>query len=438
MTSLRHPDDDREPHGTRCRLFAQTPVAEAVEELEMVWLSPPAGSVGPGPSDQRMYVIDPVDKPIAYGQSVAAFGSPILSMPPWSGPLHPPAMPDRAGHLDHIPLGTPEFEAAHVYGAVRYAMDIWEGYLGGPFAWHFDRNHDRLEIVLLRHMANATAGYGYMEIGTVMTEDGLLSPFSLNFDVLAHEVGHLLLFGILGLPDPDRPDGEYYGLHESVADIVSLISSLHFDSVVDQLLDQTSGNLYTFNRLARFAELSTSEQIRLADNRARMVDYADGWHDEHHLAQPVTGAMFDILVDIFHENLLDRGLVTGEVEDLADLLQRDDSAQHIIQSLFDDAYQGQPEGFKEALIDARDDVGFALAATWTELDAAGLSYAAFSEQFLETDRELNGGRYQRLISNSLDWRQIGMIPPGPRLSPPDECSHMFSPRTMGPAGLARW
>ncbi len=432
MTPVRRVDDGcRGPQGTRCRLFPQTPVGEAIEEPETVWLSPPAGSVGPGPSDERMYVIDPVDKPIPYGQR-AAFGPPVFQTPPWSGPLYPPAVPDSAGHLDHIPLGTPEFEAAHVYGAVRYAMDVWEGYLGGPFAWHFGRDHEQLEIVLLRHMANATAGYGFMEVGAIMTEEGVISPFSLNFDVLAHEVGHLLLFSVWGLPDLDRPDGEYYGLHESVADVVSLIASLHFDSVVDQLLDQTGGNLYTFNQLTRFAELSTGEQIRFANNRERMADYADGWRDEHQLAQPVTGAIFDILVDIFHESLLDRGLVTGEVEDLADRLQRDDSAQHIIQNLFDDAYQRQPDGFKEALLDARDDVAFGLAATWLELDADRLTYAAFGEQLLEVDHVLNGGRYQRLISNNLGWRQIGSIPPGPRLSPPDEHSHMFSPRTLVP------
>ena len=419
--------------GTRVRLFPQTPVGDDFDPPETVWLSTPRGTVGEGPSDDRMYVIDPLDKPFPYGRNVAAPGqSPLFQIPPWHGPLYPPAAPGFDGHLDHIPLGTPEFEAAHVYGAARYVLDIWEAYLGGPVPWHFRDDYDQLEIVLLRHFDNATAGYGYMEIGSAETRDGSISPFSLNFDLIAHEVGHLLIFSLLGLPDLDRPEGEYYAFHESTADVISLISAMHFDSVVDQLLDDTSGNLYTYNQLARIAEISTCEQIRLANNRERMEDYAEGWQKEHHLAQPLTGAMFDILVDIFHEHLLDRGLVSEKTEDLADLLQRDDQAQDVIQAVFDQAYVQNPQGFKEALLDARDDAALGLAATWRSLNVDDLDFQTVGERLLQVDQDLNGGRYQRLIANNLAWRQIGEIKAGPRLAKPDKDSHIFSTRTQFP------
>lgn len=419
--------------GTRVRLFPQTPVDGEDIEPETVLLSTPPDLIGPGPSDDRMYVIDPVDKPIAYGRNAARPGRPpLFQIPPWFGPLYPPALPDHDGHLDRIPLGTPEFEAAHVYGAARYVLDIWEDYLGGPIRWHFHQDYDRLEMVLLRHFDNATAGYGYMEVGLAVTEQGEVSPFSLNFDVISHEVGHLIIFSLLGVPDLDRTDGEFFAFHESTADIVTLISSLHFDSVMDQLLEDTSGNLYTYNKLTRFAELSTCEQIRLASNRERMSDYADGWHKEHHLSQPLTGAMFDILVDIFHEHLMGRGLISESAAEIADRLQRDDEAQHVIQSLFDEAYWQDPQGFKEALIDARDEAALGLAATWRSLDAEGLTFKKVGEQLLRTDRELTGGRYQALIAANLRWRQIGAIQAGPRLSPPGTDSHIFSPRTQNP------
>lgn len=422
-----------EQGGTRVRLFPQTPVGDDTAEPETVWLSTPPSNIGPGPSDDRMYVIDPLDKPIPYSVNAAPpHRPPLFQIPPWLGPLYPPALPGFDGHLDHIPLGTPEFEAAHVYGTVRYVLDIWEVYLGGPLPWHFAQDHERLEMVLLRYFDNATAGYGYMEVGSAETEHGAISPFSLNFDVLAHEVGHLLIFSLLGLPDLDRVDGEFFAFHESTADIVSLISSLHFDSVVDQLLDQTSGNLYTYNQLTRFAELSTCEQIRLANNRERMADYADGWHKEHDLAQPLTGAMFDILVDIFHEHLLDRGLVSEKAEDLADILQRDDQAQDRIQAIFDQAYERDPQSFKDSLLDARDEVALGLAATWQSLDVDGLTFRGVGERLLLVDHDLTGGRYQRLIANNLHWRQIGEIRAGPRLSSPDDDSHVFSPRTLSP------
>jgi len=428
-----HRDAQEQALGTRVRLFPQMPVRGAMIEPETILLSTPPEEIGPGPSDDRLYVIDPLDKPIAYGRNAAPPGhDPIFQIPPWFGPLHAPALPSADGHLDHIPIGTPEFEAAHVYGATRYVLDIWEDYLGEPITWHFAREYERLEIVLLRHFDNATAGYGYMEFGTAITEDGEISPFSLNFDIIAHEVGHLIIFSLLGVPDLDRIDGEFFAFHESAADIVTLISSLHFDSVVDQLLAETSGNLYTYNQLTRFAELSSCEQIRLASNRKRMSSFADGWHKEHHLSQPLTGAMFDIFVDIFHEHLLNRGLVSASTEDLADHLQRDDQVQDIIQAIFDDAYIANPLGFKEALLDARDEAALGLAATWRSLRAEDLTFREVGNQLLSADRELNGGRYQRLIANNLDWRQIGEIEAGPQLSRPGKDSHLFSTRTQSP------
>ena len=102
------------------------------------------------------------------------------------------------------------------------------------------------------------------------------------------------------------------------ADTAALIAALHFDFLVDDLLEDTRGNLYTFNELDRFAELSTTTQVRLASNSVKLSQFAGGWIDEHDLSQPLTGALFDILVDIFQENLVERGLITREVADLSD------------------------------------------------------------------------------------------------------------------------
>jgi hypothetical protein len=190
-----------------------------------------------------------------------------------------------------------------VYGTVRFVLDLWENYFGRPIEWHFRRDYERLELTILPFLDNAQAGYGFLEIGSATTEAGEVRPFSLNFDVLAHEVGHLIVYAEIGVPAPEAASAEYFGFHESAADLVALISVLHFDSVIDQLLESTSGNLYTLNELNRISELSETEQIRLASNPLKLSDFSAGWSDEHELAQPLTGAMFDILVDLFHEGL---------------------------------------------------------------------------------------------------------------------------------------
>jgi hypothetical protein len=418
--------------GIKFKLFPQIPSASRDKSPETVWLSPPAGSVATGPADDRLYVVDPVGKDAAYGINYGPFGGPYLYLPPWTGTIRRPAQPNRLGHFDHLEPGTAEFEQAHVYGSVRFALDVWERYFGRRINWHFGHDFDRLEVVLLPDLGNAYAGYGSIEVGSHVGKSGDVYPFSLNFDVLTHEVGHLIIYSEVGLPSADTIEGEYFGFHESAADLVALLSMLHFDSEVDELLEKSSGNLYTYNELNRFAELSENEQIRLASNPLKMSDFAGGWIDEHDLAQPLTGALFDILVDIFHEILLEGGLISPEVEDLADQLQRRPEYESLIQALFDEAYGQNHAGFKRALLEARDVLGCLLAETWRRLTADSLNYDDVAEMLLEVERELTGGRYRRLIQTNLDWREIGTVSVGPRLAPPDESSHAFSVRTVLP------
>jgi hypothetical protein len=423
---------ERRRSGTRFLLYPQAPYGSAEHEPETVWLSPPAGSVGPGPSDDRMHVLDPVGKRRPYGLNMTAYGKPYLYLPPWRGPIRAPAMPDAAGHFDHLEVGTPEFEAAHAYGSARFALDVWERYFGRRIRWHFWPQYEHLEVDLLRPLDNATSGFGFMELGSDFSDAGKARPFSLNFDVIAHELGHLIIYSEVGMPAEDAIDGEYFGFHEAAADLSALVATMHFDSVLEHLLETTHGNLYTFNELNRFAELSPHTQIRIASNDRKLSDFSDGWRDEHALSEPLTGAIFDILVDIFDENLLDRGLISPEVEDLFDQFERFPEYEGAIQSLFDDAYQGQREGFREALVQARDYLGVALAETWKRLSPDHLSYKRVGEILLEVDRELSGGRYRQAIINSLRWRDIGSAVVGPRLAPPSAESHAFSARTLVP------
>ena len=298
--------------GTRFRLFPQAPFLAPFHHPETVRVSSPAGTVGPGPADARMYVIDPIGKPMAYGLAEDIRGNPIYLVPPWQGPVYPPALPDADGHFDHIAVDSPEFEAAHLFGAVRRTLDVWEGYFGHRIEWHFARDFDRLELVIQRNlMENAFMGYGFLEVGIHLDPDDTIEPFCLNFDVVAHEVGHCIVYAMVGVPDPGTADAEYYGFHEFAADLTALITALHFDTVTDELLATTHGNLYALNFVNRIAELSSNQQIRLAANPLTLLDFVAGWRDEHALAQPLTGAMFDIFVDLFHEELVARGLITA-------------------------------------------------------------------------------------------------------------------------------
>jgi hypothetical protein len=269
-------------------------------------------------------------------------------------------------------------------------------------------------------------------VGSWFTGAGQAVPFSLNFDIIAHEVGHLIIYSEIGEPTNTTAVGEYYGFHEAAADLVSIVTATHFDSMVDELFAGTRGNLYVLNRLNRIGEVSSHSQIRLASNSVRLAAFAGGWRGEHELSLPLTGAVFDILVDVFHEDLLKRGLISADVEDLADQVERQPEYQGLIQDLFDQAYAGDPAAFKAAFLEARDYLGNALAFAFQRLSPHSLNYDDVAAVLLDADEVLSGGRYRRLITRNFELRDIGLVTVGPRLVPPDASSHAFSSRTLPP------
>jgi hypothetical protein len=422
--------------GTRFKLFPQPPFGGPVR-AETVRVSSPAGTVGPGPSDERMFVIEPAAEKQPYGIGSGPHGAPYVYLPPWEGPAAPPVLPDEDGHFDYLEPGMPEFEAAHVFGCARFVLDVWEGYFGRRIPWHFERSLDRLEITLLPDYDNAQAGFGFLELGSYFLENDEAVPFTLNFDIIAHEIGHLIIASEVGVPTPVSAEAEYFGFHEAAADLVALVASAHFESVLDHLLELTAGNLYVLNRLNRIGEISDNKEIRTASNAVHLSAFADGWVDEHDLSLPLTGAVFDILVDVFHEELLERGLIGAEMEHLVDLIERRPEYEALIQSLFDETFAANPDGFKGALVDARDRLGLYLAQTLIRLSPHDLNYDDVAAVLLAVDADVSGGRYRRLIARNFDLRGIGSVRVGPRLQPPGAESHAFSARTLVPEVAAR-
>ena len=67
-------------------------------------------------------------------------------------------------------------------------------------------------------------------------------------------------------------------------------------------------------------------------------------------------------------------LISPEVEDLADQVQRMPQYEPLIQALFDEAYEQNHEEFKGALSEARDNLGFILAESWRRLSPHFLNY----------------------------------------------------------------
>lgn len=424
---------ERQTDGTRFRVFPQSPFGKPDAEPETIHVSTPAGAVRPGPSDDRMYFVWPKGKFYPYGVNTGPLGTKFMTLPPWTGPAWPDVQPGPNGHFDHLEVGTPEFEAAHLFGVTRFVMDVWETYLGHPIRWHFGEDYERLELTILPDWDNGQIGYGYLEVGSARRKDGKVVPFSLDFDIIAHEVGHGIIYSEVGLPDPNAESGEYFGFHEAAADWVAMIASLHFPSVVRDVLELTSGNLYTYNEFNRFSELSENEQIRSADNTLKLSDFADGWHDEHKLSEPLSGALFDIFVDIFHEVLVETGTIRRNLEDLADAaINRPDLAD-TLQAEFDAAFAANPDGFVVAIVEARDLMGKLLVESWRMLSPDDLNYADFADCLIAADAKITGGVLEDILITNFWWRDIGMVRAGVHVGLSKTKAHSHSSRVIQPA-----
>jgi hypothetical protein len=380
--------------GTRVRLYPQAPFLAGFGEPEAVWLSPPAGSVQAGPSDDRMYVVDVVEKAVPYEYPY---------LPPYKGESFPPVEPGPEGHFDHYPVDSREFLAVHVYGSLRRVLDIFESYIGRILPWQFRESYEKLELIPLIAWGNAQSGYGYMEFGQAKDDVGAYQPYGLNFDIIAHELGHSLLFSAMGLPIEGHWSAEFGAFHESNADIVALLSVMHFDSVLDRLLHSARGNIYALNEINRIGEVSQTRQIRIASNSRKMSEVTTEVHD---LSRPMTGAIFDFIAYAYVDELRHRNLISRDLWEATLSVDRRQDELDAIQAAFDKAYVNRHFQFKAALLEARDIVGTRLTAAWDHLSPTDLTYSDVATALIDIDLNLSGERYQEELRDIFHWREI--------------------------------
>lgn len=378
--------------GTRFLVFPQPPFVAGYERPELVLISTPAGEIAAGPSDRRMYVVDPLLLKTPYA---------FPHLPPFRGDVFPPAEPGPDGNFDHIATGSRQFLAAHAFACVHRVLDICESYLGQGLPWFFEPTYDRLEIVPRLEWDNAQSGFGFLELG----EDdarGDPFPFALNFDALAHETGHLVLLSALGVPAV--PTEDYFAYHEAVADFIALVGLLHFDSALDKILRRTRGNLLIMNELDRFAELSDEKQVRMFSHSLKMSDVSAEVHD---LSKPFAGALFDTLLEIFQVLLVERGLAALDPRQFRNIRRELTQAEIEAElSVLREDYAQNHFAVKSALEEARDLMGEILLRSWRRLSPENFSLGEAAEALIAAAEDGRAKRFADRIDDNFAWRGI--------------------------------
>jgi hypothetical protein len=432
------------PRGTRFRVYLQPKGVEGFDEPATVLIDARPGTIGPGPADSRIHVVD-AEGPAPFRRKLP-YSDNAVGEPRWRPPYPPgdgrrPPVRSHRGHFDHLRPGTRAFAAANVYATVRCVLEVWEHYLGREIVWFFkDHGRSRLEIIPRAETDNAWSGEGFLEFGHLEARTpgrGARRREWLceNFDIVAHETGHLILKSVIGNPTAAKKTLEYRAHEEGAADLVALVACLHFEPVVRRLLEHTCGRLFSRNLLSRFGEKGRATQIRTAFNAAAAwspaIATAEAEYDKHAFARLFTGAAFDVFVEIYERYLVARGAlpatlarksqsaVATALEGLSPAEIRRQFAR--LRQDFGEHFARSPDEFRSALLDARHDFGRLLATTWTMTTVADfpgrdrprgarqLPYAGVVAKMIAADRAL-GGRYGGIIRTAFGRRGITPAP----------------------------
>ncbi len=400
MTSFRF-----STRGTKFSIFAQSPATGFAAEIVRVRASP--GTIAAGPRDVTMHVIDARHK-FPYRRDR---DNTVRSMPPYprGAPRLPPARP-RRGHFDQLRVGTRQFDAAATFAVVRLVMEIWEHHLGRRIPWHFRETFGPgLEVIPRVSSNNAWSGDGYLEFGYPFypepAERNL--PYCTNFEFVAHETGHLILKSVIGTMPDDEKSLMHRAHEEAAADLVAMLSALHFDSVLRFALERTRGKLFSINSISRLGAWGRTsfDRLRTLYNDSTMT-FARGAKtmDKYRLAKPFLGGAFDAFVEIYEARLVALGAIPRS------LAAASRHAPHTpvpaLRDRFERRYLRHPRAFHRALAGARDDFARLLARTWEITVRDGVTFSRVLANMLAADRALFRGRYGRILTRAFAAREI--------------------------------
>ena len=394
--------------GTRFLVFPQLRTLSDFADPVLVYVDTAPGNIGPGPEDERMYVVDAIGKRPYFENGVQRTGPPYRGRT--SGRV---AAADGAGHFDHIkPVARTdrEFSAAMMYAAIRCTLTVWEHYLGRRVPWYFREDYPRLEVIPRVASSTAYSRPGYIECG--YDDPGRRSgPFAENFDIVSHEVGHMILREVVG--HPRHPEAvECRAREEASADLVAMVALLHFEAAVKHLLDRTHGDLFSANVLSRIGELSEKRTVRRAFSDATLQTIA--WDPNpdsfrYALAAPLIAGSFNILVLMYQDALTRRGAIPRS---LARASVDTGRTSPDIQRQFQRHYRDRAPLFTDALIEARDRFAMLLARAWQRTETFDL-YPRVARTMISVGREIGGNGLARTVRDCLSARHIAPAPDAP-------------------------
>ena len=222
----------------------------------------------------------------------------------------PPVSPNAMGDFIQTP-GTDAFDAVHTYAVVRQTFTMYQRALNSvlPWQWNTGGNTDPMHV--FPHGLPDTMNAFYSRNQKALRFGDFIKPGAppnspriftcRSLDIVAHETGHAVLDGLKPQWLLDNNPPQTGGLHESFGDLTAIFLMLSQLDQVEAIIAQTKSNLHNKTFLADLAEefglaLGRPNGLRNADNDFKLSEVGN---EVHAISQVFTGAIYDILADIF-------------------------------------------------------------------------------------------------------------------------------------------
>jgi hypothetical protein len=241
----------------------------------------------------------------------------------------PAVEPNAFGDFVTMP-DTPQFDAVHTFAVVRQTLTMYQRALstagaGMPLPWQWNSSVDTAPLQVhpygLPNVMNAyySRNQACLKFGDFVPPGEAARIYTCrSFDIVSHETGHAVLDGLkpqwLMADNPPQTGG----LHESFGDLTAIFLALSQLDQCEAVVAQTKARLHDKTFLADIAEqfglaLGSTTGLRNADNDLTLTEAGT---EVHAISQVFTGAVYDILADIF---AFERN---PELEDCASVLHR--------------------------------------------------------------------------------------------------------------------
>jgi hypothetical protein len=244
-------------------------------------------------------------------------------------PAIPPVEPNAFGDFVTMP-DTPQFDAVHTFAVVRQTLTMYQRALSTagstmPLPWQWNSSIDTSPLQIfpygLPNVMNAfySRSQSSLKFGDFVPTGETARVYTCrSFDIVSHETGHAVLDGLkpqwLNADNPPQTGG----LHESFGDLTAIFLALSQLDQCEAVVAQTKAHLHDKTFLADIAEqfglaLGSTTGLRNADNDLTLTEAGT---EVHAISQVFTGAIYDILADLF---AFERN---PELEDCASVLHR--------------------------------------------------------------------------------------------------------------------